>query len=166
MCFFSYNVAASLDLVRVSQLVTLFKPTLIFLQKVTLDSDSLVKVPGLHTYQRVSNVDLLGGNKPGVATLWRKDVKGFVVSNLVPRRSQYITIGNEGIFINLYPPSGSQGERECRVLLGQDLLPLVQAVPTRPTLVGDWNCIIHRNEEVQKLGANQAENSNLSSRIW
>ena len=79
----------------------------------------------MYGYRGVSNVDHLGATKPGTATLWRTDVEGVVVSNLIPRRLQYITTGNDGIFINLYPPSGSQGERERRVLLGQDLMPLI-----------------------------------------
>ena len=99
--FLSYNVAASSDLGGVSQLVAMFKPTFIFLQEVTLDSDSLVKVPGLYGYRGVSNVDHLSVTKPGTATLWRTDVEGVVVSNLIPRRLQYITTGNDGIFINL-----------------------------------------------------------------
>ena len=154
--FLSYNVAASTDLGQVSQLVAMFKPTFIFLQEVTLDSDSLVAVPGLYGYRGVSNVDHLGATKPGTATLWRTDVEGVVVSNLVPRRVQYITTGNDGIFINLYLPSGSQGERERRVLLTQDLMPMLQAAPARPTLVGDWNCIIHKNEVEPHGGAEGA----------
>ena len=54
--FLSYNVAASLDLGGVSQLVAMFKPTFIFLQEVTLDSDSLVMVPGLYGYRGVTSV--------------------------------------------------------------------------------------------------------------
>ena len=154
--FLFYNLAASLDLGGVSLLVIMFKPMFIFSQEVTLDSDSLVKVPGLHAYQGVSKVDQLGGTKPGTASLWRTDVEGIVVSNLVPRRLQNITTGNDGIFINLYPPSGSQGKRERRVLLGQELFPLIQAAPTRPTLVGDWNFIIHRNEVEPHGGAGGA----------
>ena len=39
------------------------------------------------------------------------------------------------------------------VLLGQDLIPLIQAAPARPTLVGDWNCITHRNKVEPHGGA-------------
>ena len=70
-----------------------------------------------------------------------------MVNNLVSRCLQYITTGMNGIFIILYAPSGSQGERERRVSFGHDFLAMVEAAPTRPTLVGDWNCIIHRREE-------------------
>ena len=93
------------------------------------------------------------GNKPGTATLWKSGIEGIVVDNIVSRRMQYITTGNDGIFINVYAPSGSQGEQERRVLFSQDLLTLVEAAPTRPTLVGDLNCIIHR-KEVEPLGRN------------
>ena len=83
-------------------------------------------MPGLYGYQGVSNVDHLGVTKPRTSTLWRMDVEGVVVSNIISRRLQYFTTCNDGIFINLYPPSGYQGERERRVLLGQDLFALKQ----------------------------------------
>ena len=137
--FLSYNVGASSDLGGVSQLVSMYKPTFIFLQEVTLITDNLVAVPGLEAYQGVSNVDPLGGGKPGTATLWLTGIEGVVVTNIVSRRVQYITTANDGIFINLYAPSGTQGERERRLLFNQDLLPMVLAAPPRPTLVGDWN---------------------------
>ena len=66
--FLSYNVTASSDLGKVSQLVAMYKPSFIFLQKVTLDSDSLVMVPGLHGCIGASNVDHLGVVKPDTAT--------------------------------------------------------------------------------------------------
>ena len=105
-------------------------------------SDNLVTVPGLESYQGVSNVDPQGGNKPGTATLWKTGIEGVVVNNIVPRGMQFITTGNDVTFINVYAPSGSQGERERRELLSQDLFTLVEAAPTRPTLY----CIIHRKE--------------------
>ena len=114
--FLSYNVAARSDLGGVSQLVAMLQPTFIFLQEVTLSSENLVAVPGLEAYQGVSNVDPLGGGKPGTATLWKSGIEGIVVDNIVSRRMQYITTGNDGIFINLYAPSGSQGERDRSVL--------------------------------------------------
>ena len=98
-----------------------------------------------------------------------------MVRNLVPRRLQYITTDKDGIFITLYAQSGSQGERERRVLLGQDLLPLVQSAPIRPTIVGDWNCVVHRKEveshggvgwvlEGQLQGGKLIENFNSTSK--
>ncbi|MCP3678767.1 MAG: hypothetical protein GY782_00035, partial [Gammaproteobacteria bacterium] len=152
--FLSYNVAARADLGGVAQLVAIVQPTFIFLQEVTLSSDILVTVPGLESYLGVSNVNPQGGNKPGTATLWKKGIEGVVVNNIVPRRIQFITTGNDGTFINVYAPSGTQGERERRVLFSQDLLTLVDAAPTRPTLVGDWNCIIHRKEVEPRGGSN------------
>ena len=72
--FLSYNVAARSDLGGVAQLVAIVQPTFIFLQEVTLSSDNLVTVPGLESYQGVSNVDPQGGNKPGTATLWKSGI--------------------------------------------------------------------------------------------
>ncbi len=77
------------------------------------------------------------GGKPGIATLWRSGIEGVVLNKLVSRCLQYITTGEEGIFINIYAPSGSQDKRDRRVLFSQDLLAMVEAAPTRPTLVGD-----------------------------
>ena len=135
--FLSYNVAAHSDLGGVSQLMAMLQPMFIFLKEVTLSSDNLVAMPWREAYQGVSNVDPLTGGKPGTDTLWRSGIEGVVVNNLVSRCLQYITTGEDGIFINLYAPSGSQGEGDRRVLFGQDLLAMVEAAPTRPTLVGD-----------------------------
>ena len=64
--FLSYNVAASSDLGGVIQLVTMFKPTFIFLQEVPLDSDSLVKVLGLHAYQGLAMLTNWGAPSQGL----------------------------------------------------------------------------------------------------
>ena len=144
--YISYNIGTSSNLAGLQQLVDMYKPKFVFLQECTLDSLTLQAVLKGGDYLGVSNIDDLDRNKPGTATLWLKGLEGVVVANLVPRRIQYITTDQDGIFINSYAPTGTKGEKEHRLLFSQDLLPMVQGAPTKPIMVGDWNCIVDRGE--------------------
>ena len=50
-----------------------------------------------------------------------------------------------GTFINIYAPTGSQGERERNNLFSHELLPLINANKF-PMLVGDWNCLTRKED--------------------
>ena len=94
----SYNVASSSNLAGLTQLLNIFKPKVVFLQEVCLDTQSLLSIIG-NVYTGQSNLDPNDINKPGTAILWSNEFKGYVF-NLVPCRIQGFKI--EGLhFLNI-----------------------------------------------------------------
>ena len=147
----SYNVASSHHLSGLNQLISLFHPTLIFLQEVTINTSQLNAVVD-ENYKGECNLDHEDSNRPGTAVLWLKEIEVNVV-NLVPCQIQCLRVWEES-FINVYGFPGSQGERARRSLFGEDLLKLIAASRKRlPILVGDWNCVINPNEVSAKVFA-------------
>ena len=143
--YLSYNVANSSSLAGLNQLLTIFNPLIIFLQELTLTSEQLVTQVGGH-YDGLSNIDEDDSFKPGNAVLWRKGLD-IVVTNIVKLRLQLIQSPIYGNFINIYAPSGTQGERGRRVLFSQHLLTLTQTTIPAPVLCGDWNCLIRKADK-------------------
>ena len=69
----SYNVASNSNLSGLSMLISLFNPTLIFLQEICLTSEKiLAKIQG--NYAAQSNLDEIDLKKPGTAIVWRRSV--------------------------------------------------------------------------------------------
>ena len=67
--FLSYNVASSSTLSGLNLLLSLFNPTMVFLQEITLTTEQLLAIVG-GGYNGVSNVDPLEPRKPGTAVVW------------------------------------------------------------------------------------------------
>ena len=70
----------------------------------------------------------------------------ITVNNIVVKHVQHVKSKELGDFINIYAPTGNQGERLRRILFTQELVPLIQSVNFPPTLVGDWNCIVRKQD--------------------
>ena len=138
MIILSYNVAGGSNLSGLNQLLTMFKPKLVFLQEVTLTSGQLKAVLG-GQYDGVCNIDSENSKKPGVAIVWQIGVN-VEVTNLVPCRIQVVKCLGEQ-FVNVYGQPGTQGQRARRILFGEDLLNLLSSGDRLPVLVGDWNCV-------------------------
>ena len=81
-----------------------------------------------------------------------------MVVNSVPLRLQLL----RSTFINVYAPTGNQGENARRNLFSNELLTLSQTVLPKPVLVGDWNCL-SRKEDVEDWES--LSNVSLSQRI-
>ena len=106
--YISYNVAGSSSLSGVSQLIKSFDPLFIFLQEIYLSTEQLHTHVG-DNYLGVSNIENNGIRKPGSAVLWKSEVNA-VVTNIVPLHMQLIQTQSHSNFINIYAPTGSQGE--------------------------------------------------------
>ena len=143
--FLSYNVASSSCLAGLNQLIALLNPLFIFLQENILNSEQLVAQVGSQ-FKGASNIDENETRKPGNAVLWRVGVE-VVVTNVVERRIQLIQTTKYGNFINVYAPTGNQGESARRTLFSQHLLSLTLSTSSSPILVGDWNCLIRKQDK-------------------
>ena len=120
--------------------ISLFHPILIFLQEVTLSSEQILAQVS-EEFDGLSNIDPNDPHKPGTAVLWRKETE-VVVSNIVPLRLQVVYSDLYGNFINIYAPTGNQGEKMRRTLFSEDLFYLINFLPSPPTLIGNFNFII------------------------
>ena len=142
----SFNVGSSSSLAGLYQLIRLFDPLFVFLQEVTITSEQLIAQVG-GSYLGICNTDENDGNKPGTAVLWKKGSDAVVV-NVVPLRLQLLKSNVYGNFINIYAPTGNQGEQARRHLFTTELLSLTQTSVPQPVLIGDWNCLA-RKEDVE-----------------
>ena len=70
-------------------------------------------------------------------------MKDIIIQSIVIFRLQLIKSETLGSFVNVYAPSGSQGERERRVF-------------------GDWNCLV-RGEDSE--GGETSNNNDLNKKI-
>ena len=103
-------------------------------------------------FKGISKIDPNDSRRPGNAVVWRTSIENVVVSNIVTSRLQLIKTDQLGSFVNIYSPSGSQGERERRVLFNQDLVPLIT---NKPILVGDWNCVTRIEDHILAISRNR-----------
>ena len=139
----SYNVKSEHELANLGLLVQILRPKYIFIQEITLSTDQLeAKIPG---YKGAVNLDPADRRKPGTAVLWRQDLLVRVVA-IVPCRMQHVAT-QDGSFINIYPQSGTKHEKSRRELFNNNLFPILQAPGPKPIMVGDWNCLIRKEDE-------------------
>ena len=134
----SYNVGCSGQLAGLKQLLDMHQPSLVFLQEISLSTEQLNAYLGLF-YEGLSNVDINDQRKPATACVWLKSLD-VVVSSIVLCRIQSLDYDNIK-FINVYAPSGTQGQRARRRLFSQDLLTLIAASTQLPVPCEDWNCV-------------------------
>ena len=106
--FLSYNVGSSSNLAGLNQLITLYDPLIVFIQEVTITTEQLLTQVNSN-FSGLSNIDENEPGKPGTAVLWRKELE-VVVTNIVTLRLQLVKSANYGNFVNIYAPTGSQGE--------------------------------------------------------
>ena len=100
----SYNVASESQLSGLSQLLSVQKPSLVFLQEVTVSTAQLISLIG-SSYTGLCNTDELNPNKPGTAIVWLKDLAAEVI-NIVTCRVQLLKIWNYQ-FLNIYGYPGT-----------------------------------------------------------
>ena len=118
----SYNVSSNGCLAGLKFLLDLYRPSLVFLQEITLTTPQLnTRIGAL--YQGQSNIDPSDTKRPGTACLWRADMQ-VTVNNLISCRIQSLQFNNFR-FINVYAQSGSQGQRSRKNLFGVDLLNII-----------------------------------------
>ena len=151
----SNNVGCSNNLSGLNQIISLFNPIFIFLQEVTISTEQLLSQLNSN-YLGMCNIDTTDGEtrKPGTAILWMREIEAVVI-DIVPQRLQLLKSTLFGTFVNIYAPTGSQGERARNLLFSHELLNLVQTTTPKPILIGDWNCL-SRKEDVENwetLGA-------------
>ena len=156
----SYNVGCSSSLAGLNQLINLFDPLFIFLQEINIISEQLLSQVKSE-YEGTCNVDETDLNKPGTAILWKKDVE-VVVVNVLPLRLQLLRSSLYGNFVNIYAPTGSQGESARRAIFTTDLLSIIQTNFPKPVMIGDWNCL-SRKEDVENW--NNLSSDSLTRRI-
>ena len=104
----SYNVASSNSLSRLSQLLDQFKPSLVLLQEVTINTSQLNFLLG-SCYWGQCNTDP-NDNKPGTALAWKCNMD-VEVYNIVPRRMQYFKYNHIDLSIFM-PPLGPKDSME------------------------------------------------------
>ena len=139
----SYNVAGGSSLAGLNQLVISHKPDYIFLQEVVVSTEQLEAHLG-RKYRCQVNTDSENEKQPGTAIAWKSDLK-VEVEPVVMCRMQRMR-STHGHFINVYPSTGTRGEAERRILFTQDLMRVI-AVDPDTILVGDWNCIVRKDDE-------------------
>ena len=141
--YMSYNVVGRNDLAGLGQLLVKFKPDYIFMQEVMATKERIEANLGRH-YKCQVNTDPENPDQPGTAVAWRVGIKVEVVP-VVTCRIQKLR-SEHGVFLNLYPHTGTKGEAARRVLFSQDLMGLI-SVEREAVLAGDWNCIVRKEDE-------------------
>ena len=142
----SYNVGSNSHLAGLQQLVNMYKPDIVFVKEICLNSEQFLIQLGSE-YKGVSNVDEADSRRPGTA-IGYKDNLECKVTNIKTCRLQCLDIS--GIkFVNIYAPSGTQGQRGRRDLFGVDLLQIVAGSTIKPILEGDWNSVA-RPQDVEE----------------
>ena len=104
----SYNVASGAHLAGLHRILSVYKPTFVFLQEVTLNTFQLNTLLGPN-YEGECNIDSLDPQKPGTAIIWLKGLV-FKITNLVTCRLQILSVWNLQ-FVNIYGNPGTQGQK-------------------------------------------------------
>ena len=111
--FLSYNIGSSSSLSGLLQLLNEFTPIVAFIQEISITTDQLNTLLVSHYIGQCNN-ESCQPCKPGTAFVWLRSLE-VSVTNLVPNRIQTLSLGNYN-FINIYAPSGTQGQRARKQL--------------------------------------------------
>jgi len=127
------------DLAGLPALLRELRPDVAFLQEVAVSVASLsAAVSGLGYKVWTSSCDR---PRRTIAVLSRRPAK---VSEIVPGYLQKVTL-HHLVFLHFHCPSGAEG-RDHRHRLFLQCRPIISSLSSPPFLVGDFNCIIHRDD--------------------
>ena len=116
------------------------KPDLIFLQEVTVSSETLAEFVRKYGYTAVSNIDIRDDKTLGTAVVWRLGVPVQTVNEIELCRIQEVIVGTQP-FLNIYAPAGKNYQGGRRQFFGQNVF---RAIGNRNNVIlaGDFNCIL------------------------
>ena len=114
------------------------------------------------SYKALCNLNPNDVRKPGTATIWHSSLDAEV-TNLVTCRIQLLRL-NHTCFLNIYAPSGTQGQKGRRDLFLNDIYPYLLANKGNlPSLIGDFNCVTDPQDVSNCVFGGQIQNSNVKS---
>ena len=123
-------------------------PDLVFLQECIESSDSLNHTFNRFGYRGFSSICEERGH--GVAVLYRDTLP---IQDILPLEPGALLLVNlEDIsFINIYAPSGNALKAERRKFFSETLLRNLQLRGNTPILIGDFNCVLHRQDTIDNF---------------
>ena len=139
--FISHNIGANnTTFGGLVQMIQCQKPDLIFLQEVTVSSETLAEFVRKYGYTAVSNIDIRDDKTLGTAVVWRLGVPVQTVNEIELCRIQEVIVGTQP-FLNIYAPAGKNYQGGRRQFFGQNVF---RAIGNRNNVIlaGDFNCIL------------------------
>ena len=127
----------------VSEIIRTYKPHILCLQEVKVETKELNALVNRQHYNAESNLDPTDITKPGTAIVWRNNiVLDEAPITVEPRRIQVIQLAGLSVF-NVYAPSGSghRAERE-HLFSGELARNLRMKAGEQVVIMGDWNCVL------------------------
>ena len=142
-------LAGLLDILRDDQ------PDLVCLQEVTQGTQELSLLVRRFGYAAVASLreDTGAG---GVAVVYKVALPVQEVQELAPGHLQLIKTDIINI-INIYAPSGNNNRDQRRTFFGDILLRNLRLRNNLPILIGDFNCVIHRNDTMENYNLKKCD---------
>ena len=136
----SHNLAGGT--LYIPELIKRFKPDVLCLQEVKMDTKQLSDIVKRLNYKCESNTCPINPLKPGTALVWKSDLL-VAAQTVEPRRVQILQ--GQGIAImNVYAPSGSGNKEEREGLFSGEVALALRGLGAGVQVVaaGDWNCVL------------------------
>ena len=121
----TFNVENGSTLGGLISILSIEKPHIVMLQKVTVSSEQLNLTVQKYGYKAETNIDIRNNTTLGTGFLWKSNLPIIDVYSVVECRNQLLKFGYFS-FVNIYAPSGSQNEQARRSFFGQDIFRIIR----------------------------------------
>ena len=121
----SLNVGMSSSLAGLKVLLSNNSVHIVFLQEVSMCTETLNSFLQDINFKAVANVDSDNSSRPGTAILWREGIPVTNVYTLVDCRCQVATLGSY-MLLNIYGPSGSNKRRDRAIFFDRQVFDILK----------------------------------------
>ena len=150
----SLNVNQKSDFGNMHDRLRSESPDLVFMQECIDTTESLNLTFSRFGYRGSSSICDVRGH--GVAVLYRETLPIIEILPLEPGSILLVNLEDNLSFINIYAPSGNAFKAERRRFFGETLLRNLQLRGNLPFLIGDFNCVLNRQDTVENLKTSSA----------
>ena len=143
------NINHTFNLCGLVDMIKTIGPELVFVQEAGHSSDELTSLVSHLNYSGFTSLD---GDQPGVGVIYKNSLEILEIHAWQPGRILYVKLSDVS-FVNVYAPSGQTKKHERNIFYSETLLRNLSVKSCLPILLGDFNCILKRDDTTANFGS-------------